>query len=539
MAPFSAAFEAPTARSSSRLYSSLYAADNSVDLGLPNFELPRSTEKVEAIFDMEAQRQKWMQSMYAEEEEATKVLSKSFEENVVPLIKEGEKVISKEFGGKGLQLPTWDLQEFSVKSLQPLAEKISKIAVEGVSKGSEGATSYLLESGKVDPAVVDSVKAYVAENPDVVAGAALFLILLGALQPTQYRDESEPSMIVEALKNKNMEPVVEAVVPVPSPSPSPSSVEAPVVLEPAQPSQEMVSLKEELQKREEEISNLKKVIEESVKISSPGVMSEGERAKLVTEITAEVTVVAEKKYKLQEEELTKALDEVRKKEEAMAKREATTLHAVKQFLVETGELPQGTANMVLTSTIPQVLKDIVKKSKVSNSKDDLAKVTSRLAEMELYLKEKSAENEQLKQKLLGSDETLGVAKKERLLKDTPGVRSGSGTVSDLELNVMIDKERIEIKNPSDREIELSEGYTVADTYPSGKVNLVLPKITIPAGKSLTVFTCPGKDEYARPKSFRGKYIEWKTGRGDLKKSRLFVKGKTVPIFLYSSDGSKV
>ena len=45
---------------------------------------------------MEAQRQKWMQSMYAEEEEATKVLSKSFEENVVPLIKEGEKVISPE-----------------------------------------------------------------------------------------------------------------------------------------------------------------------------------------------------------------------------------------------------------------------------------------------------------------------------------------------------------------------------------------------------------------------------------------------------------
>ena len=166
-------------------------------------------------------------------------------------------------------------------------------------------------------------------------------------------------------------------------------------------------------------------------------------------------------------------------------------------------------------------------------------MASKLAEMEVYLKEKTAENEQLKGKLLGSDETLGASRKDSLLKKKPHATVKSVGVSDLMLTVLVKKERIEIKNPSSKVINIPEGFIIADTYPPNKVNLSLPKISLPAGKSFTVFTCPGKVEYAKPKSFRGKHIEWKTAKGDLKKSRLFAKDKEMPIFIYSADGIKI
>lgn len=528
--PFCAAFHAPNAMFSSRSYSTLNANEG-VDLGLPNVEFPRPTERVEPIFDIVTQREKWMQSLYAEEEEATKVLSKSFREEVVPLLKEGEKIISKPFGGASFQLPRYDLKE----SLQPLAAKISRSAVEGISKGSEETTNFLVQSGKVDPAIVNSVKAYVVENPNTIAGAALFLILLSALQPTQYRDDSEPSMIVEAMKNKSMEPVESTIS-------AAGAVETPVDVPISSTSEniwseEVNNLKEELGKKDEEISALKKAMDQNVN-SNAETINDEEKEKMTSEITAQVTQAMDRTYKLQEDQLRKSLEELKEREAALAHRETTTLHAIKQFLVESNEMPQGTANLVLTSTIPQVLKDVVRKKKGSKSNDELTKISSKLAEMELYLKEKTAENEELKQKLLGSDETLGASKKDSLLRKKSSVVE-SGVVSDLKLTVVAEKERIEISNPSNNEIKLPEGYTLADTYPSTKVNLVLPSLTIPAGKSLTVFTCPGKDAYSRPKSFRGKYIEWKTAKGDLKKSRLFTKGKNVPIFLYSADGSKV
>ncbi len=532
--PFSAAFHASNAMYSSRLFKALYAG-GVVDLEILNIQFPRPTQKVEPIFDIVAQRDKWMQSLYAEEEETTKVLSKSFGEKVVPVIKDVEKIIPKPSGGASFQLPRYDLKE----SLQPFSAKISQSTTEGISKGSEEVTNFLVQIWKVDPVVVNSVKAYVAENPNVVAGAALFLILLGVLQPTEYRDDSEPSMIVEALKNKSVDPI-EPMMSVTSKEEAPVETlsEEPIESTAELISSEVSSLKEELRKRDEEISELKKAMDESMS-NKADTTNTLDKAKIVEEITAQVTQAADRKYKLQEEQLKKSLEDLKKREESLTRSEATTLHAVKQFLVETNEMPQGTANLVLTSTIPQVLRDVVRKTTKSKSDDELSKMSSKLAEMELYLKEKTAENEQLKLNLLGSDETLGASKKDSLLRKKSPAVVESGVVSDLKLDVEVAKERIVISNPSDSEIKLSEGYTIADSYPSTKVNLVLPSITVPAGKSLTVFTCPGKEAYARPKSFRGKYIEWKTASGDLKKSRLFTKDKAVPVFLYSADGSKI
>ena len=85
-------------------------------------------------------------------------------------------------------------------------------------------------------------------------------------------------------------------------------------------------------------------------------------------------------------------------------------------------------------------------------------------------------------------------------------------------------ERIVISNPTSVPIQLRAGCILADSFPSTKAELVLPEITIPSQETLTVFTCPGKEEYAKPSDFKGSYIEWSSKRGTLKKTPLFPKG---------------
>lgn len=499
-------------------------------LDIPSINFPKSNEEVKPIFDIVKARGEWMEKLYAEQEEVTYVLSKSFREDVIPTLQKTEDALLAEINSNlKKRLPNSMDLDFSP---DVVSNAISS-ATQEISRGSDEVTSFLQQAlmdstnsdssswlipdiSTLDLPIVDNIRKFVSDNPAVLAGIALLLIITNSFRTSSsYEDTTARDEEGEITKSLSAMSLATTAVTLNGASQDIVS------------SVELDGLKQELKNKEEEIAILKRASETAASIART------EREKITKQVTSEVTAAIEKKYNEQIRQMMRPLEELKEKDAEAIKREAKILRSVKQFLVETGYMPQGLANMVLVNTIPNVLKDAARKGSASNSKEELNKVNSKLHEMELYLKEKTVENEQLKQKLLGSDETVGVQKN----KENKSVVE-TGAISELELNVVVDMERIEIRNPTDKEIKLPEGYTLADTYPSTKVNLVLPKISIPAQKTLTVFTCPGKEAFSRPKSFRGKYIEWKTTRGDLKKSRLFAGNKSISVFLYSIDGSK-
>jgi len=76
----------------------------------------------------------------------------------------------------------------------------------------------------------------------------------------------------------------------------------------------------------------------------------------------------------------------------------------------------------------------------------------------------------------------------------------------------------------DDDITIPSGYILADKYPNPTIELQLPDLKIPKKSRLTIFTCPGKKEFAKPADFDESFLEWTTKRGTLRKTQLFPTG---------------
>ena len=213
----------------------------------------------------------------------------------------------------------------------------------------------------------------------------------------------------------------------------------------------LASLGLELKSKEEEIRSIKaSIIASTSAPPRPASLAGASTARTVNEITNKL----EKKFKDETVSTLKALEEVRQRESSMREKEQSALLALKLFLVSEGYLEKGVANFLITSTIPTVLKECssgkgVKsssgyKNSFSMQSGDAAAMSAlveflvdqgyatkksidglnwselptvlaeckkktkepKKSEAEAYMNEIMAENEDLKQKLLGKDEKL-------------------------------------------------------------------------------------------------------------------------------------
>ena len=103
---------------------------------------------------------------------------------------------------------------------------------------------------------------------------------------------------------------------------------------------------------------------------------------------------------------------------SLQQREEAIVAILKKFLVEQGYLPQGLANMLLASTVVETLEKSIASPKVPS--DDVTSLKKSIAKLEKanlelkktetdaqkYVAQLTAENDEMKQKLLQTDERL-------------------------------------------------------------------------------------------------------------------------------------